>query len=73
MSFDSWQAFFAMGGHAPYVWTAYGLAVLVLVFNVAIAWRAHRRFFDEQWQRQRRMARHAAAATDAATPNGERL
>jgi heme exporter protein D len=30
----NWSAFFAMGGHAPYVWGVYGLAAIVLVFNV---------------------------------------
>jgi heme exporter protein D len=33
--------FLAMGGHAAYVWTAYGITLLVLVLNVAAARRWH--------------------------------
>lgn len=29
--------FLAMGGYAAYVWTAYGITLLVLVLNVAAA------------------------------------
>jgi heme exporter protein D len=48
MRFESWAAFIAMDGHGPYVWAAYGLAVLVIAFNLVIAWRGHRRFFRLQ-------------------------
>ncbi|HEX5048677.1 MAG TPA: heme exporter protein CcmD [Gammaproteobacteria bacterium] len=34
--------FLAMGGYAAYVWTAYGITLLVLVLNVAAARRSHR-------------------------------
>jgi heme exporter protein D len=66
MSFETWQAFFAMDGHGPYVWTAYGLAVLVLAFNIVVPWLAHRRFFDEQRRRQARLERHTREAQDSA-------
>ena len=33
MQFDSWQEFFAMGGHALYVWLAYGATLLMLIGN----------------------------------------
>lgn len=34
------EAFFAMGGYAFYVWSAYGLALTVLMVNlVATLWR----------------------------------
>lgn len=33
--------FFAMGGHGGYVWSAYGITLLVLVIN---GWAARRRF-----------------------------
>ena len=26
--------FFAMGGHGPYVWTAYGITLAILIWNV---------------------------------------
>ena len=31
MQFDSWADFVAMGGHALYVWLAYGATLLVLL------------------------------------------
>ena len=33
MQFDSWSAFFAMGGHGFYVWLAYGATLLVLLIS----------------------------------------
>ena len=36
-------AFFAMGGHAGYVWPAYGLAILVLVALLVASIRALRK------------------------------
>ncbi|MHB8347017.1 MAG: heme exporter protein CcmD [Acidiferrobacterales bacterium] len=38
----SWHTFFAMGGYAYYVWSAYGFATLVLFWNVASAVRKRR-------------------------------
>ena len=35
--------FFAMGGYAAYVWSAYGITLLVLVVS---AWTARRRRLD---------------------------
>ena len=32
----SWSEFFAMGGYAFYVWTAYGLTFLVIVLNIVM-------------------------------------
>ncbi|WP_159761959.1 heme exporter protein CcmD [Scandinavium manionii] len=31
MVFNSWHAFFNMGGYAGYVWTSFGLSLLMLV------------------------------------------
>ncbi len=30
----SWGEFFHMGGYAVYVWSSYGMALLVLVYNI---------------------------------------
>ena len=30
----NWGNFFAMGGYATYVWASYGVAAIVLIFNV---------------------------------------
>ncbi len=35
----NWRAFFAMGGYAVYVWSAYGFAALVLAWNLVSAIR----------------------------------
>lgn len=32
----NWSEFFDMGGYARYVWPAYGLMAMVLVFNLAL-------------------------------------
>lgn len=39
---DSWQAFWAMGGYAPYVWSSYGIAAIVIVGNIVAPVLAHR-------------------------------
>lgn len=33
MIFESFSEFIAMDGHGPFVWGAYGIAFVVLVFN----------------------------------------
>jgi heme exporter protein D len=35
----NWSEFFNMGGYGLYVWGSYGMAALVLVFNVLAARR----------------------------------
>jgi heme exporter protein D len=35
----NWSEFFAMGGYSLYVWGSYGMAALVLLFNVLAARR----------------------------------
>ena len=54
MNFESFSAFLAMGGHGPYVWSCYGLTLLVLLFNGLAPGRRQRRFLREQGARQRR-------------------
>ena len=34
--------FLHMGGYAFYVWTSYGLAFAILVFNLLVPWRRER-------------------------------
>ncbi|MDQ7727946.1 heme exporter protein CcmD [Halomonas sp. SpR8] len=34
MAFDSFSEFLAMGGHAPYVWSAWGVTALLLLATV---------------------------------------
>ncbi len=35
----NWSDFFAMGGYALYVWTAYGLMAIVLAVNLVLPFR----------------------------------
>jgi len=39
--------FLHMGGYAPYVWGAYGLAFVVLLGNFLAAWRRRRKLIRE--------------------------
>ncbi|MCP5206577.1 MAG: heme exporter protein CcmD [Hahellaceae bacterium] len=34
MSFESLQDFIAMGGHGPFVWTCYGVTILIIFYNI---------------------------------------
>ncbi len=54
MSFASIPEFLAMGHHGPYVWSAYGICLLVLAVNVAVPLRARRRYLQEEARRLRR-------------------
>jgi heme exporter protein CcmD len=51
--------FLAMGGYALYVWPSYGLASVVLIWNVWSALRAHR---DAKARAERALAMAAADA-----------
>lgn len=39
MAFDSLADFFAMGGYAFYVWTAYGISAVLIISNMWLALR----------------------------------
>jgi heme exporter protein D len=62
--------FFAMGGYAAYVWTAYGFAALVLVVLLVHSWRSARRR-DAELEQVRRLARPARPSRPKLQP-GER-
>lgn len=67
MSFDSFDAFIQMGGHGPYVWSAYGITLVVLVYNVIRPWRLKRKFISEHKRAiEREKAREADRATESA-------
>lgn len=44
----------AMGGHGPYVWSAYLITLVVLVLNIVLPLRAHRRLLQVEARRRRR-------------------
>ena len=52
---ESLRTFLYMGGYAFYVWTSYGLALVVLIINVVLPRRREQDFF-EMMQRRRRLA-----------------
>jgi heme exporter protein D len=54
MSFDSFSEFLAMGHHGLFVWSAYGICLLVLVINVAQPLLARRRYLQQEARRLRR-------------------
>ncbi|WP_299832218.1 heme exporter protein CcmD [Pseudomonas sp.] len=53
MSFDSFSDFLAMGHHALYVWSAYGICLSVLALNVALPLMARRRYLQQEARRLR--------------------
>jgi heme exporter protein D len=56
MPFATWSDFLQMGGYALYVWSAYGLTVLVLSGVLLSALRRHRRLRQELARRERRQS-----------------
>ena len=54
MAFASFSDFLVMGGHAGYVWSAYGLCLAILALNVALPGLARRRYLKDLARRRRR-------------------
>ncbi len=54
MAFTSFSEFFAMGGHALYVWSSYGIGAAIILFNVVSPMRFKKRLIIEQKRRERR-------------------
>ncbi len=50
----SLQEFLAMGGYGFYVWTSYGIALVVLVANVVIPIIQRKSFLRQQALKQKR-------------------
>jgi len=40
------QEFFYMGGYAFYVWSAYGISLIVLIFNIILPLRYEKQIFQ---------------------------
>ena len=47
------QEFFAMGGYAFYVWTSYGLTLIVLLANIIIPIVQRNLFFRQSLKQKR--------------------
>ncbi|WP_322978239.1 heme exporter protein CcmD [Pseudomonas sp. C11] len=54
MSFSSFAEFLAMGTHGVYVWSAYGISLVVLLLNVVLPILARRRYLQDEARRLRR-------------------
>ena len=54
MSFSTFGELLAMGSHGPYVWSAYGLSLLVLIINLLQPLRARRTYLQGEARRMRR-------------------
>ena len=50
----NWGEFFHMGGYAFYVWTSYGLTLIVLVANVLAPLKQRRKLLADLARRERR-------------------
>lgn len=58
MYFDSLSDFLHMGGHALYVWSSFGISLLLMVLNILMPWWGLRR---TRAQLQRQLRREQAA------------
>jgi heme exporter protein D len=54
MYFESFAEFVAMGKHGAYVWSAYGITLVVLALNVVLPILARRRYLKDEARRLRR-------------------
>lgn len=66
MQFDSFAALLAMEGHGVFVWSVYGITLLVLTLLAVTPLRNMRRFFIEESMRQRRQR---AASEPGSSPD----
>ena len=49
MYFESFEALLAMRGHGSYVWSAYGIAIAVLLWNQLVVKMSKKALLD-QWR-----------------------
>lgn len=54
IAFASFAEFLAMGGHGAYVWSAYGLCLVLLAVNALLPVLAQSRYLKYMARRQRR-------------------
>lgn len=65
MAFETFADFFAMGGHAPYVWASWGVTAVLLVALVLHARAERRQLLRHMKRRMRREDRHSSRAMGA--------
>jgi len=54
VSFSTFGEFLAMGSHGPFVWSAYGISLLVLAINLLLPLSARRTYLQGEARRMRR-------------------
>lgn len=54
MAFATFDDFLAMGSHGVYVWSAYGLCLVLMTLNVVLPLLARRRYLNDLARRRRR-------------------
>lgn len=64
MHFDSIQALIEMNGHGSYVWTAYAIALVILLSLVIQPLRAKKQFIRVQKNELRRQQRSQSKASN---------
>jgi len=69
MSFSSFAEFLAMGDHGLYVWLSYGVALIMVLYNVVSVRLRQRRALQAVRDSARREA--ARAAPREAAPRGD--
>lgn len=42
MQWESWQAFFAMGGYGGYVWGSFAVTAIIMIGELVLVRRRHR-------------------------------
>jgi len=50
----SWHEFITMGGYAVYVWSSYGIALVIMLANAILPGRQQRRLLKEILHRMNR-------------------
>ncbi|WP_018918027.1 heme exporter protein CcmD [Vreelandella zhanjiangensis] len=68
MAFSSFSAFLAMGGHAPYVWAAWGVTALLMIASVGHA-RMERRLLIRDLKRRARRETTRPLPSTSTAPN----
>lgn len=48
ISFSNLSEFIAMDGHGIYVWSTYGIALIIIIYNVAAPFIKKRQFY-QRW------------------------
>ncbi|MBU2707091.1 heme exporter protein CcmD [Zooshikella marina] len=56
MYFESWADFWAMGKHGLYVWSCYGIAAVVMIYNIWVPLAQQKRFKQRYLRQLRREA-----------------